>query len=94
MAKSKAQDFCNFCGKPKSEALILISGLDAHICETCAEQAKIIADEELVRLKKKPTKRLKISKPKAIKEALDQYIIGQDEAKKAIAVAVYNHYKR
>ncbi|HMU98625.1 MAG TPA: ATP-dependent Clp protease ATP-binding subunit ClpX [Chitinophagales bacterium] len=94
MAKGRAQDFCNFCGKPKSEALILISGLDAHICETCAEQAKIIADEELVRLKKKPTKRLKISKPKAIKEALDQYIIGQDEAKKAIAVAVYNHYKR
>jgi len=94
MAKRQEHNHCSFCGRSKQDVQILISGIDAFICEECAEQAKLIADEEVARLNKKPGKNLRIKKPKAIKEALDQYIIGQDEAKKAIAVAVYNHYKR
>ncbi|MBK6273222.1 MAG: ATP-dependent Clp protease ATP-binding subunit ClpX [Chitinophagales bacterium] len=91
----KNQNKCSFCGKPKEEVKILIAGLDGHICENCVAQAKTILDEEFFSHKStNKSSQLKIQKPKAIKEYLDQYVIGQDEAKKVMAVAVYNHYKR
>lgn len=93
MAKRQEGNHCNFCGKTKNDVQILIAGLEAYICESCAQQAKQIADEEMAHRKTTAVKFF-INKPKQIKAALDQYIIGQDEAKIAIAVSVYNHYKR
>jgi len=91
---------CSFCGKKKTEALMLISGLEGHICEFCAEQAFKIVEQELG-IETAPSGQTQESAqteeapdPQAIKEYLDQYIIGQDDAKKTMAVAVYNHYKR
>ncbi|RME00092.1 MAG: ATP-dependent Clp protease ATP-binding subunit ClpX, partial [Bacteroidetes bacterium] len=104
MRKSKQDYRCSFCGKDKSEAMILIAGIDGHICETCAEQAMDIVEEELYgqnkRSKKAPSAKpsnfvLPDSvTPKEIKAYLDQYVIGQEDAKKTLSVAVYNHYKR
>lgn len=98
MRKSKQNFRCSFCGKDKSEALILIAGVDGHICEVCVEQAGEILEEELYgRKKNAPDEKFalpEIITPKEIKAQLDQYIIGQDDAKKVLAVAVYNHYKR
>lgn len=88
---------CSFCGKAKEDVQILISGLDGYICENCITQVKDIVDAEVFHLTNKPsaiTSPAKILKPKTIKEHLDEYVIGQDDAKKVIAVAVYNHYKR
>lgn len=87
---------CSFCGKDKDAVQILITGLDGYICESCVAQAKQIVDSELAEHPKStatfaPSKALK---PVDIKRHLDEYVIGQDEAKKVIAVAVYNHYKR
>ena len=94
MAKSK--NLCSFCGKPDAEVNVLISGLDAQICDFCLEQAQTIVSSNADY--KKSTKAAespsKIPKPMEIKEFLDQYVIGQEEAKKVISVAVYNHYKR
>jgi len=90
---------CSFCGRDKSEALILIAGIQGHICEVCVEQAHEIIQDEIrlgpeeisasddFRLEENIT-------PKAISEYLNQYVIGQEEAKKFLSVAVYNHYKR
>ncbi len=96
MAKTTTQEKCSFCGKAKNEALILVSGIDANICESCIEQADLILAEEVNR---KSDTKFKFSlssqiKPKEIKAFLDDYVIDQDEAKRTIAVAVYNHYKR
>ncbi len=88
---------CSFCGRDKNEALILIAGIDGHICEVCVEQAKDIIEEELNFNKKKSASNYRLPDkitPKQIKEHLDQYVIGQNEAKKYLSVAVYNHYKR
>jgi len=90
---------CSFCGKPRDEVKILIAGHEGHICEGCVEHAQEIVDQELTLAgeTKKGTsynKKLTVKKPKEIKTFLDQYIIGQDDAKKILAVAVYNHYKR
>jgi ATP-dependent Clp protease ATP-binding subunit ClpX len=87
---------CSFCGRDKSETDIMIAGLDAHICNICIEQAYQIVLEESTGRKSKSTKKTKfeIKKPREIKAFLDQYIIGQDFTKKAMSVAVYNHYKR
>lgn len=97
MAKnSDLQTQCAFCGKHKNEVAILVAGLDAHICEMCIEQAHHIIREEFD-TKKKKSKSYNIPKdlnPHRIKTFLDEYIIGQDESKKCLAVAVYNHYKR
>src|SRR5690349_1739970 len=93
----KNSNKCSFCGKPKEEVQILIAGIDGYICENCITQAKQIVDTEVFHLAPKPAPSVALSKnlkPKAIKEYLDDYVIGQDEAKKVIAVAVYNHYKR
>jgi len=86
---------CSFCGRKKPETNLLIAGINAHICDRCIEQANGIVVEEL-----KTTTKVKVSsdlilrKPKEIKSFLDQYVIGQDQTKKVMSVAVYNHYKR
>jgi ATP-dependent Clp protease ATP-binding subunit ClpX len=86
---------CSFCGRKKAETDLLIAGMDAHICDTCIEQAHGIVEEEVSDSKSNSLSRdLMLKKPREIKSFLDQYIIGQDETKRAMAVAVYNHYKR
>jgi len=85
---------CSFCGREKSETLLLIAGIDGHICENCVEQAMEIVKEEIGEKHSSTFVDLPDITPKQIKEFLDQYVIGQEEAKKHIAVAVYNHYKR
>ncbi len=84
---------CSFCGAKENEVKVLVYGLDGYICENCAEQAAKIVREALER-KKQDSKLHDLPKPKEIKEYLDQYVIGQDAAKIALSVAVYNHYKR
>jgi ATP-dependent Clp protease ATP-binding subunit ClpX len=86
---------CSFCGRKKPETDLLIAGLDAHICDKCIEQAHGIVEEEIIEAKTSNLSNdLTLKKPKEIKDFLDQYIIGQDQTKKAMSVAVYNHYKR
>ena len=98
---------CSFCGRDKSETQMLIAGINAHICEVCVEQAYDIIQEELYDRKnpnaEAPAPKEKSSSPfqfnpsitpRDIKVHLDQYVIGQDDAKKFLSVAVYNHYKR
>jgi len=85
---------CSFCGRNKQDVAILISGINANICEHCVDQAQTIIKEELVLSKQKGFSNFKLKKPKEIKAYLDEYVIGQDEAKKVLSVAVYNHYKR
>lgn len=86
---------CSFCGRKKAETDLLIAGLDAHICDKCIEQAHGIVQEEIADAKTGSlTKELILKKPLEIKEFLDQYVIGQEETKRAMSVAVYNHYKR
>lgn len=100
MRRTNKQDFrCSFCGKDKSEALILIAGIEGHICEACVEQANDILEEELYGRKRNDPKGRHFHlpeniTPREIKSHLDQYVIGQDDAKKVLSVAVYNHYKR
>lgn len=90
----KMQDKCSFCGRPRSEVGILISGMEGFICDQCANQAFDIVREEMKNQSSLNMDHIEIKKPLEIKAFLDQYVIGQDEAKKHIAVAVYNHYKR
>lgn len=89
------QDKCSFCGRSRDEVDLLISGVDGFICDMCATQAYDIVQEEQ---KSHPSSlnldQIEVKKPIEIKEFMDQYVIGQDEAKKHLAVAVYNHYKR
>ncbi len=95
MSKNTKDIKCSFCGAGKQDTLMLIAGLDAHICDKCVAQANQILTEELSSRKSKaPQTALKLMKPIEIKEHIDQYVIGQDDAKKVLAVAVYNHYKR
>src|ERR1700709_1395975 len=95
MNKSSKEIRCSFCGAGKQDSLMLIAGLDAHICDKCVNQAnEILAEEMKVRKVKNPNQAAAILKPFEIKTHLDQYVIGQDDAKKVLAVAVYNHYKR
>jgi ATP-dependent Clp protease ATP-binding subunit ClpX len=96
MSKNNATH-CSFCGRSKNETDLLITGMDAHICGDCIEQAsKIILEEKVAHSGKgkKKSKHQDIPKPKAIKFYLDQYVIGQEKAKKVLSVAVYNHLKR
>jgi ATP-dependent Clp protease ATP-binding subunit ClpX len=85
---------CSFCGRKKSEVNILIAGISGHICDDCANQANQIVNEEVKGKKANDGLDLHLHKPSEIKHFLDEYIIGQDEAKKFLSVAVYNHYKR
>ncbi|MDY0342377.1 MAG: ATP-dependent Clp protease ATP-binding subunit ClpX [Lentimicrobium sp.] len=91
---AKKEERCSFCGRPRSDTSMLIAGLDAHICDYCIQQAQEILREELKSTSKKDFSKIKLQKPVEIKQYLDQYVIGQDDAKKVLAVAVYNHYKR
>jgi len=98
MAKSPKL-LCSFCGRSRDEVKILIAGQEGHICENCVDHAQEIIEQEL-HLKKDATgagssgHKLNIQKPSEIKRFLDEYVIGQDEAKKILSVAVYNHFKR
>jgi ATP-dependent Clp protease ATP-binding subunit ClpX len=93
--KKDAEQSCSFCGRKKRETQILISGIEGQICDQCVAQAQQIIDEELFQKTKKFQYSLPNSlKPRDISAFLDQYVIGQDEAKKYLSVAVYNHYKR
>jgi len=96
MSKQHSKDIiCSFCGSSEQDTLMLIAGLDAHICDKCVTQAsQIVSEESAVRSKKSAQSAINLLKPIEIKQHLDQYVIGQDEAKKVLAVAVYNHYKR
>lgn len=86
---------CSFCGRKKPETNLLIAGIDAHICDKCIEQAHGIVVEELKSSgSSKLVGDLILKKPKEIRAFLDQYVIGQDQTKKVMSVAVYNHYKR
>ncbi len=87
---------CSFCGRSRDEVKILIAGQEGHICENCVEHAQEIIMQELqVRDENRTTQyKFNIRKPVEIKNYLDQYVIGQDDAKKILSVAVYNHYKR
>jgi len=86
---------CSFCGRPKAETSILIAGNDAHICDHCVEQAHGIVLEELKSQKGSGlSDEVLLKKPVEIRAFLDQYVIGQEQTKKVLSVAVYNHYKR
>ncbi len=89
---------CNFCGRTENECRLLITGINGYICESCAEQAYRIVQENLTDSPqahgKGGFKKKSVPKPMEIKAYLDQYVIGQDEAKRFLSVAVYNHYKR
>jgi ATP-dependent Clp protease ATP-binding subunit ClpX len=93
--KASKEIKCSFCGKDKSATNVLVAGLNAHICDQCIAQAQSIVNEEAAQhFKQSLNRNLSLLKPSEIKDFLDQYVIGQDEAKKVLSVAVYNHYKR
>ncbi len=95
MAKQPKDIHCSFCGTTKQDSLVLIAGIDAHICDKCIQQANtILAEESQARNASVISTSLNLAKPKDIKAHLDKYVIGQDDAKKILSVAVYNHYKR
>ena len=95
MAKDKEELICSFCARNKSQTQLLIAGLDAHICDKCILQAYgIVEDEAKKSDSKSKNLNFELYPPKEIKAFLDEYVIGQDEAKKILSVAVYNHYKR
>lgn len=86
---------CSFCGRSKSEVNVLIAGVTGHICDNCIIQAQSIIKEEIAEKSNKDLESsLVLQKPKEIKTYIDDYVIGQDDAKKVLSVAVYNHYKR
>ena len=85
---------CSFCGRKKKDVDLMVSGIHAHICNYCIDQAYQILQEENKTRETKETPNFNLMKPMEIKKYLDQYVVGQDEAKKVISVAVYNHYKR
>ena len=90
---------CSFCGRSRDEVKILIAGQDGHICENCVEHAEEIIEQELGNTTESKhihtsAHKLSVKKPIEIKKFLDEYVIGQEDAKKILAVAVYNHYKR
>ncbi len=90
-----AQVTCSFCGRNKKDVDLMISGINAHICDKCITQAQQILSEELkTKGNSTSTPNFNLIKPVELKKYLDQYVVGQDEAKKVISVAVYNHYKR
>lgn len=93
MAK-KEKGQCSFCGRPESETTLLVSGIDSQICNFCIEQANLILQEETVHTFDDVPDHRTLLKPTEIKAFLDKYVIGQEEAKKVLSVAVYNHYKR
>ncbi|MEO6219746.1 MAG: ATP-dependent Clp protease ATP-binding subunit ClpX [Ginsengibacter sp.] len=97
MAKQQSLH-CSFCGRNRDEVKILIAGQEGHICENCVEHAQEIITQEIFPMPEKNANssnyKLSVKKPIELKKFLDEYVIGQDDAKKVLAVAVYNHYKR
>lgn len=91
---SKPDLICSFCGRPKPETLLLIAGLDAHICDRCINQAYGIVQEEASEEETTELETIDLKPPKEIKAFLDTYVIGQQASKRVLSVAVYNHYKR
>ncbi len=95
---AKVSDKCSFCGRSRSEVSLLIAGVSGNICDQCADQAYDIVKDSLPKSKTKPGKlgftKKDLPAPQQIKNYLDQYVIGQDDAKKYLSVAVFNHYKR
>ena len=89
-----AEVTCSFCGRNKKDVDLMISGIHAHICNHCITQANQILSEELKTKSPEESPKFNLIKPIDMKKYLDQYVVGQDEAKKVISVAVYNHYKR
>ena len=90
---SEEEILCSFCGRSKSQTKLLIAGLDAHICDICISQADMILKDD--ELSKDPSDfAVELKPPKEIKNFLDLHVIGQEDAKKTLSVAVYNHYKR
>jgi len=85
---------CSFCGRKEDEVNLLLSGIDAKICDDCVERAHEIISEEIKSSKAKSFSKIELKKPAEIKAFLDEYVIGQEHAKKVLSVAVYNHYKR
>ncbi len=91
---AKKETGCSFCGRPRNEVEMLIAGVTGHICENCVTQANSIISEEQLTKNKGKKNPVNLLKPIEIKEKLDDYVIGQSDAKKTLSVAVYNHYKR
>lgn len=92
---SKKEAGCSFCGRSRSEVGILIAGVTGHICESCVTQAnRIVNEENVTTAQPSEEKHVNVLKPAEIKKKLDEYVIGQNDAKKVLSVAVYNHYKR
>lgn len=89
-----AQVTCSFCGRNKKDVDLMISGIHAHICDKCIVQAQQILSEEIKTKTKEGAVKFNLIKPVEMKKYIDQFVVGQDEAKKVMAVAVYNHYKR
>ncbi len=85
---------CSFCGRDKKDTNLLIAGISGHICDRCIEQAHGIVEEEVKKKSDFDISNVELLKPREILEFINQYVIGQDEAKKTLSVAVYNHYKR
>lgn len=93
--KEKDSIKCSFCGRDKQDTAVLIAGINGHICDRCIAQAyQIVTDEFASKSDKEADNELNLLKPVEIKTYLDEYVIGQDQAKKVLAVAVYNHFKR
>jgi len=94
MATKKKEEHCSFCGRAKADTTLLVAGMEGQICNFCIEQARIILSEETNSHFNTPDYQHSVMKPAEIKAFLDKYVIGQDDAKKVLSVAVYNHYKR
>src|SRR3954453_16506187 len=94
MARASNLTMCSFCGKSHAEVRKLIAGLGVYICDSCINVCKSILDKELNEDARRQSSNIRVLKPQEIRRMLDQYVIGQDVAKKTLSVAVHNHFKR
>src|ERR1700687_5621950 len=94
MARASSLTMCSFCGKSHAEVRKLIAGPGVYICDSCINVCKSILDKELNEDARRQSSNIRVPKPQEIRRMLDQYVIGQDVAKKTLSVAVHNHFKR